>query len=1035
MEIRVLGSVEVWADAAPVAVGGSKPRALLAALALSPGHVVSVSRLVDAVWGTDSPATATDLVQTYVSSLRRKLPGGGAVIETRPPGYVLLAEPDVIDHVRFQRLVAAARTERARGEIEAAAALFAEACALWRGPALGGLGGAALAAEAARLDESRLVVLEERAAVGLALGAYEEMVDELTAIVRQHPGREVSRRHLMVALYALDRQAEALAVYREVRQYLVDEHGVEPGPALRAAHEAILRSEPTAALGLPDRPAEPVTGPGTGSGTGSAGPGTEPVRAPGRAHDLRPAQLPSVPPDFTGRRHQLARVTAGLSAEAAARSVPIWVVSGQGGVGKSTLALRAAHELAAEYPDGQLFAQLYGTSETAASTEAVLARFLRALGDTPASVPSTVEEQAERYRSVLAGRRVLVVLDDAAAENQVRPLLPGLPGCAVLITSRNRMAGLVGARLTELDVLDDAEAVELLSRITGDDRAAAEPGALRRLVDQSARLPLAVRIIGVRLATRRHWRLAQLSDRLDDETRRLDELSVGDQQVRASFGISYAALPDEARVALRRLGALGLPTFPVWVVGALLDGTDDVVDRVVEDLVDAHLLTFGGVDGCGQSRYEMHDLLRIFAAERADVEDPAEDVAGAVAGVVEGWLHLVDAIMAGRPSGGLRLREQGAGGDYRRPDCRPWLEAAVDLALVDPRAWFAVEHHSLVASVERAAALNLGRLAGDLASALSASFAVSNLFDAWTRTHNAALAAVRRTGDRRVEGMLLAEFGQLRYKQDRLAEARSYLVQALQVFRELGDTQGEAVTLAALATANQEQGYLSEALHFFQLADAMFDELGDEAALAYTGRLVALVHLERGELAAAHRLVTRAWETFRRLGSRRGEAMTVRTLSLVHRARREYRRAYELAEQARTIFREIGDELLEAYSARSVAKALIRLGRGEETEEMLEGALATSRTLGDRWGEAMTLRTLGERDLAAGRLAEAELRFRGALRLWQAIDLPLHQARTQRDLASTLEAAGEHAEAARLRAEMLEVFRLYGARELGELSG
>jgi len=249
----------------------------------------------------------------------------------------------------------------------------------------------------------------------------------------------------------------------------------------------------------------------------------------------------------------------------------------------------------------------------------------------------------------------------------------------VLVTSRNRMAGLDGARLTELDVLADDEAVELLTRITGDGRAAAEPTALRRLVDQSARLPLAVRIIGVRLATRRHWRLEQLSARLDVEARRLDELSVGDQQVRASFGISYATLRDEARVALRRLGVLGLPTFPVWVVGALLDASEDVVDLVVDDLVDAHLLTFGGVDGCGQSRYEMHDLLRIFAAERAEAEDAPDMVAAAVARAVAGWLHLVDAVMAGRPPGALPLRDQSeAGRGEERP--LPWLAPVGRLA-------------------------------------------------------------------------------------------------------------------------------------------------------------------------------------------------------------------------------------------------------------------------------------------------------------------------------------------------------------------
>jgi DNA-binding SARP family transcriptional activator len=1005
MEIRVLGSVEVWAGTAPVPVGGSKPRALLAALALDPGRVISVARLVDVIWGHDPPATATDLVQSYVSALRRKMPGGSGLIEMRPPGYVLCVEPQVVDHVRFARLVAEARKAH---DTARAAELFDEALALWHGPALGELGRSTLADEAARLDEARLSALEERAAVRLALGGFEELVGELTGAVRQHPAREALRRHLMVALFALDRQADALAVYREGRQFLVDEHGVEPGPVLQSAHEAILRSDP-AALGIAAR-------------QGIAPQRQQPDTAP------RPAQLPAVPADFTGRQRQLAEVAAGLSEENG--TVPVWVVSGQGGVGKSTLAVRVAHELVDAFPDGQLFAQLHGTTNTPASTDAILARFLKALGDNQDGIPSTVEEQAERYRSVLAGRRVLVVLDDAATEAQVRPLLPGTPGCAVLVTSRNRMAGLTGARLTELDVLEDAEARELLTRITGDERAANEPTALSRLVDQSARLPLAVRIIGVRLATRRHWRLAQLSDRLDDEARRLDELAAGDQQVRASFGISYDALGDEARVTLRRLGVLGLPTIPVWVVGALLDADDDVVDRVVEDLLDAHLLTFGGVDACGQSRFEMHDLLRIFAAERAAAEDSPDVTAAAVTRVVAGWLYVVDTILATQPPGGLSLRAQLAATADQKP--WPWLVPAVDVALAEPHQWFATEHHSLVAAVERAAALDLGRLAGDLASALSASFAVSNLFDAWTRTHNSALAAARRGEDRQAEGMLLAEFGQLRYKQDRLAEARTYLMQALQVFRELGDARSEAVTLAALATANHEQGYLSEALHFFELADTVFTELGDESSLAYSSRLAGLVQLELGDLTDAHRLVSRSLEAFRRLGSRRGEGMTLRTLSLVHRARGEYQRAYELGEQARTVFQETGDGLLEAYSARSVAKALVRLGRGAETDALLAQALSTSRSLGDRWGEAMTLRTMGERDLAAGRLPDAERQLRAAIRLWRAIDLPLHQARTERDLADALEAAGDAVTAGNLRAEMVEVFRLYGVRELGE---
>jgi len=547
---------------------------------------------------------------------------------------------------------------------------------------------------------------------------------------------------------------------------------------------------------------------------------------------------------------------------------------------------------------------------------------------------------------------------------------------------------------------------------------------------------LAVRIIGVRLATRRHWRLAQLSDRLADETRRLDELAVGDQQVRAALAVSYHALEPTGRTALRRLGLLGLPDFPIWLVGALLDGTESTAHEAIEQLLDAHLLTYAGSDGAGQVRYQMHDLMRIYAGEQANLEDVPEARAMAVTRVLTGWLRFIDMINAGRPPGGLSLRSHRITGTALHPEPGPWLDGVVEPAILDPQAWFAAEHHALVASVERAAALDLDTIAAELASALSGSlFAVNNMFDAWARTNEAAMSAARRAGNTYAEATLLAEFGQLRYKQDRFAEARTYFVQALAAFREYGEPRGEAATLAALATANHEQGYLSEALHFFELAETVFRHLDDEPAVAYTGRLVGLIRLDQGDFAAAHERLAAALSTFRRIGSRRGEAMTLRTLGLAHRATGDYQRAYEVSAQARAVFEELGDELLAAYSIRSTSKALVRLGRAGEAFAPLLEAVQTCRRLGDRWGEAMTLRTLGEAHLAERRWPEAERDLRAAIRIWQAIDLPLNLARTLRDLADTLDGAGKPAAAATARTEAIETFRRYGVREFRELTG
>jgi DNA-binding SARP family transcriptional activator len=1012
MEFRLLGPVEVWDDKEQVPIGGTKPRTLLAALLLEHGRVVPARHLIDVMWSMDPPETAKGVIQTYISGLRRALhrPGRADVIRTRPAGYLIEAGAGDVDRVRFEQLAGQARRAVAAERYEEAVDRFRAALDLWRGPALGGIAGPLLASEAARLDEMHLAVLEERVAADLVLGRHEALVSELTALVRSHPTREMLRRHLMVALYQADRRADALDVYRQGRRALVDQLGVEPGPALQTAHEAILRSDPG------------LLAPGAVTVPAASRP------APARPSAVVPCQLPSVPTDFTGRAAQILELVTVLGSERSATGMPTCVISGKGGAGKSTLAVRAAHELVAGYPDGQLYLQLHGMSETPETPDAILARVLSGFGVAPADLPATLDERVERYRSLIAGRRVLVVLDDAASEQQVRPLLPGSSSCAVIITARTRLGGLAGTHLIELEVLTLDEADDLLARMIGQERVAAEPAAARRLVELSGRMPLAVRIAGARLATRRYWSLEQLCARLTDEHRRLDELVVGDQEVRASIALSYQALDPQARTAFRRLGQLGVPNFPTWVVSALLDVTDEVADDVIERLVDAHLVDFASVDTVGQTRFQVHDLLRIYAAERARDEEDGEALKASVHRVLGGLLRIVDKIVAGNPTGGMAVRFSQAG--------TAGPTATQSRALADPRGWFEAEQYVLVAGVERAAQMDLTEAAADLASALCGSlFVTNNLFDAWTRTHDAALASARRTGNKRAEARLIAEVGQLRYEQDRYAEARTYLVQALSMFRECGDVRGEAVTLAMHGTACREQGYLLEALHFLDQSDRMFGELGDQAAAGYTSRLSGSVHLELGNFAEAQSDLRAAMTNFRRVGSRRGEALTLRTMSLVHRALGEYDRAYEVAVQARMTFRELGDNLLESYAARAAAKAQIRLGCHTEAAEHLEYALITARRSDDRWGEAMALRTLGEMHLAAGRLEPALRDLNAAVLLWQALDLPLARARTLRDLAEAHRARGDVTVADRMRAEAVDVFRLYGVREYAELTG
>jgi len=1038
MEFRLLGAVEVRDGGELVTIGGLKSQVLFATLLLDHGRVVPAQRLVDAVWGVSPPASARSLIQTYIAGLRRTFAGNPSLIATRGPGYLVQIEPEELDLYRFEQLTAQARAAVGANRHDEAAGLFHTALSLWRGGALSGLDSEMLASEAARLDELRLVVQEEWIALKLHQRGHSELVADLTGLVHRHPTREALRGHLMVALYRSGRQADALVTFREGRKILVEQLGIEPGAALRSVHEAILRDDET--LLAPPYRTEPGAADGRPASVAEAAPDSSTnVASPAEPILVRtavPAQLPPVPADFTGRTAARQDVMAHLSTQDA-DALPTVVIAGAGGVGKSTLAARVAHDLALGYPDGQLFVQLHGMSTTPTIPDAVLARFLVALGDADDRLPATLEGRSERFRSLVAGRRVLVVLDDAASEAQIRPLLPGWPTCGVLITSRSRLPGLPGAHQVELGVLAADEALELLARIVGQERVQAESAEARRLTDQCGRLALAVRIAGMRLVGRQHWTMTTLARRLGDERHRLDELQIGDQEVRASIGLSYEALDPVARVAARRLGLLGLPDFPSWIVAAVLDVDPDEGERALERLLDGRFVDFAMTDEVGQERYQMHDLLRLFAAERAMAEDEPAQLADAVRRVISGWVRAVHHIAATHPSGHVVPLAAGANVDRDKTECGAESSRLSTMVTAPdrPRAWFNAEQHALIASVERAAAMQLDD-AATLAIALSRSvFSTANLFEAWTRTHDAALTVVRRSGNRAAEAALLNGYGQLRYEQDRFTEARTYYLQALAAFREIGDGVGEAATLAGIATACREQGYLPEALHFLAQARELLLRANDAASLASVARLTGSVLLEQGDFAAADANLREALAAFRAIGGRRGEALTLRTIGLVHRAREEYERAYELCAHARAIFRELGDELLEAYSVQAMAKAQIRLGRQADALDPLLKALGVCRANADRYGEALCLRTLGELQLSSGDLAEAGEKLQAALRLWRAMDLPLPRARALRDLARVACAEGNLDSARVQLAEAEEITRLHGAHEHAEISG
>jgi DNA-binding SARP family transcriptional activator/tetratricopeptide (TPR) repeat protein len=990
--------MEADSPSGPVALPGVKPRALLAALLLEHGRTVHAERLISVVWGENPPNTARAVLQTYVATLRRTFDDAGLppVITSDRQGYRAEIADDVLDVRVFERLVERGRQSAQQGNHAEARESLRAGLALWRGPALGGIGEAFLQAEAARLDELRLTVTEERIDADLSVGQGPQLLAELTELVTVHPTRERLRGGLMVALYRAGRQTDALEVYERGRQALSDELGIDPGPELRQVHESILRCDVTLLPVVVSR---------------------------------TPRQLPSPPPDFTGREPEIAALRTTLVRR---DTMPVGVISGAGGMGKSTLAHRAAHEIAEHFPDGQFHLELHGSTASPLTAEEVLGRVLRDF-DPKTTLPGSLDERVARYRTLLAGTRTLIVLDDAANEAQVRPLLPGSPGCAVLITSRNRLIALAGATFVELGVLPADVAVDLFTRIVGTERAATEPDVAAEITRLCGQLPLAIRIAGARLVSRRQWTLSRLATRLAREQHRLDELAVGDQQVRASIKLSYALLPEPARTALRRLGLLGLPHFPAWVAAAALEADLDDAERVLEDLVDVSLLEIDGVDSLGLMRYRLHDLVRLFALERAHEEERPKERAGTVERVLGSWIWLVGRINETVPP--------------VQPSIQPTFRNghAVDeeitrRVVARPYEWFRAEEEALTTAVELAAALDLDVIAVELATALSGTAfgghhrVLDDPFGSWHRTHDAALSAARRNDNALGEATLLAGLGQLYYESDDFPRSRAHLSQAQSVFRAAGDVRGEATTLAALGAACREQGYLPEALHFLDRAARMWADLAEPGGMGHVHRLTGTVRLEMGDYPETYAALSAARTQFVAAGSRRGEGLALRSLSLYHRARGEWAQAEELARAALAIFEQTEDRILVAYSERALAKALLRLGDSATALRLAEHALVVCRTLADAFGHACTLRVVGEIHLAEGRLYQAKDCLEDALRRWTDLHTELFRARTQHTLASVHTALGDAPTARRMTDEAMETFRTYGAREYAELS-
>ena len=931
LRFGVLGPLRVWRQGTVVDLGPVQQRVVLAVLALQAGRPVGRQQMIDAVWGETQPRNAVNLVQRHVSGLRRALepdrPGRtpSDLLTWTDAGYLLTLPPGALDLELFVRELARARTARAVGQLQEAAAALHSALELWRGPVCDGLSSPFLDAQADRLAESCVSALEDRIELDLVIGDHGDLIAELRDLVAEHPLRERLRGLLMLALYRAGRQADALTAFRDARRELQDELGVEPSAPLQQLHQQILTADPALAPGGPAQ---------AGSDVG----------AKTSRRRVVPAQLPHNIPDFTGRDAELGRLDALLDQDGSGirNAVVITVITGTAGVGKSALALYWAHRVRDLFPDGQLYVNLrgFGPAGSAMEPAEVIHGFLDAFAVPSDRMPVDLDDRAALYRTILADLRVLVVLDNARDVDQVRSLLPGSPGCVVLVTSRNGLTSLVaadGARPVELDLLPDAEARRLLSSRLGQDRVASEPASVDEIVKACAGLPLALVVAASNAVANSRLPLSALAGELQKTEGRLDALGAGDQytDVRAVFSWSYRALSTPAARQFRLLGLHAGPDIATSAAASLAGVPVAQARRELADLVRAHLVT-----EWAPGRFVMHDLLREYANELSMIDDSAADRRLAVHRILDHYLHtayVADQLLHPRRDDPIALAPL------------PLLVATETLAdYRDAVAWLATERQVLLAALRQAVSYGFDTHAWQLAWAVTSYFdRHGHWYDA-ASSHQEGLKAAQRLGDLQAQAIICCCLARAYCRLDRHDAAREQLRRAIEFYQVLGDQAGQGHAHRILAWVLERQGRYGEALTHAELAVDLFRSAGRPAG-------------------QAHALNAAGW--FHILLGAPGEGL-------------------RLCQQALDMQREIEDRLGQGETLDSIARAYTSLARYDEATAYYRQALQLYRESGDRYNEAQFLVHLGDTSLAAGDPKSAVAAWRDAVTIFDDLDLP-----------------------------------------------
>lgn len=1022
VEFCLLGPLLVRRAELVITISSAKQRVVLAALLVAGNAVVAQAQLIEALWGPHPPSTARAALQNHLSRLRRQLAELGVDrVRTSPHGYSIIVGEGELDSARFELLTEQARASARCGDWESASALLHEALSLWRGEPLADVPSELLAMrEGQRLSEMRMNAIEARLDADLHLGRHADVIGELRQLIAAHPLREHPRAMLMLALYRNGQQADALAVYQQARTTLIAELGTEPGPELRQLELRILSADPE----LVEPPA-----PATGTAPAAA---VLAAAAPAAAERTMPSskaprQLPAPVWHFAGRRRELAVLTAMLGDS----GQTIATIDGPAGIGKTSLAVYWAHQVADTFPDGQLYVDLRGfdPSGTPVGPEEAIRGFLEVLapssGPGSGPVPANLDAQSALYRSLLTGQRMLIVLDNARDETQIRPLLPGSPGCLVVVTSRRQLGGLIaesGARPVSLDLLSESEALDLLASRLGAGRVAAEQEAAAELTGLCARLPLALAVAAARASMRASFPLTSLVAELRDTADRLAGLEVGDATTSVSAAFSWSC-GQLSPIAARLLLLLGLhpgPDFTAAAAAALAAIEFTAARDALREL--AHISL------CAEhapGRYTFHDLLRAFAHEQAAAQLPEEARNAALTRLLDHYLATaavaVDVLMPA---------EQHLTPEVPQP-------ASPIPSLPDPASassWLDAERANLIAMVALAASGGWPRHATRFALVLFRYLDRRGDHGDAVAVHSHALQAARSIGDLGAQADSRRCLGCVAWWQGDYSRAAEHLAAALELHQRTGDRIGEARSLDSLGLVVARQGRYADAYRYHQQSQAIFSGLGDRllTACAMENQSVVLARLGHYQEAGDRHRQTLAM--FRQMKEPISEAGALDNLGVILLKTGHHEQAREHHEQALAAFRELGHPEGEAGALGNLGTLLASQGNHQQATLCHLASLNLFRELGDQSGEAAQLNQLGSSLASVSQLAAAFAAHREALALSERIGDRYELARANAALGKLQHDSGETRLARQHRKQALAIFTELGVPEADEVA-